>query len=127
MRSFGKFVHALKFASDARNNRMVDSLRRIDAGAQARRMSPALRGGSGAHALRAQGSMYGKIEEKLTAVRGRQQGQGGGLARLTATFLFLHEVPFLTHTPIQGLNPLKLSIVDNSHQHAGHAGVDGRK
>jgi len=25
-----------------------------------------------------------------------------------------------------GLAPIKLSIVDNSHQHAGHAGVNGR-
>ena len=26
-----------------------------------------------------------------------------------------------------GLEPIKLTIVDNSHQHAGHAGVNGRE
>jgi hypothetical protein len=50
------------------------------------------------------------------------RGGSGGVTGLKAQSMYDKIEEKLT----AGLKPTKLSIVDNSHQHAGHAGVNGR-
>ena len=48
---------------------------------------------------------------------------GSGVSGLRAQSMYQKIEEKLT----AGLKPVKLTIVDNSHQHAGHAGVNGRE